>query len=130
MSDSAYSIDNPISRQEFVVKGHFFPFDKTELAGSVPERFERVVNEFPERTAIKTVDCTINYETLDRISNRVAQGILAHLGPDEEPVARYQHEEEEHRRLHARLREFRDLPAETADGVRVQLLANIGCRVE
>jgi phosphotransferase system enzyme I (PtsI) len=50
---------------------------------------------------------------------------LVILHPDEETLARYQHEEEEHRSLAARLRELRDLPAETADGVRVQLLANI-----
>ncbi|MFH1267068.1 MAG: phosphoenolpyruvate--protein phosphotransferase, partial [Planctomycetota bacterium] len=40
-------------------------------------------------------------------------------------IARYRHEVEEHRSLAARLSELRDLPTETADGVRVLLLGNI-----
>jgi phosphotransferase system enzyme I (PtsI) len=50
---------------------------------------------------------------------------LVILHPDEETLDRYHHEEEEHRSLAARLTELRDLPAETADGVPVQLMANI-----
>ncbi|MBN1588331.1 MAG: phosphoenolpyruvate--protein phosphotransferase [Pirellulales bacterium] len=50
---------------------------------------------------------------------------LVILHPDEEAIARYRHEVEEHRSLAARLETLRDLPAETADGVRVQLLGNI-----
>ena len=47
------------------------------------------------------------------------------LQPDEETIARYKHEAEEHRSLAAKLENLHDLPAETADGVRVQLTANI-----
>jgi phosphotransferase system enzyme I (PtsI) len=52
------------------------------------------------------------------------QGLVV-LHPEEETVARYQHEEQEHRSLAARLKELRDLPAQTGDGVRIELLANI-----
>lgn len=52
------------------------------------------------------------------------QGLVI-LHPDEETVARYRHEVEQRRTLTARLESLRDLPAETADGVRVQLLGNI-----
>ncbi|MFH1266207.1 MAG: phosphoenolpyruvate--protein phosphotransferase, partial [Planctomycetota bacterium] len=52
------------------------------------------------------------------------QGLVI-LSPDEETIARYRHEVEEHRSLAARLSELRDLPTETADGVRVLLLGNI-----
>ena len=45
--------------------------------------------------------------------------------PDEETIARYRHELEEHRTLAARLESLRDLPAETSDGLRIELLANI-----
>src|SRR4029077_6960247 len=38
---------------------------------------------------------------------------------------RYRHEVEERRTMTARLEGLRDLPAETADGVRIQLLGNI-----
>ncbi len=47
------------------------------------------------------------------------------LQPDEETVARYRHEAEQQRSLAARLETIRDLPAETADGVRIHLLGNI-----
>jgi phosphotransferase system enzyme I (PtsI) len=50
---------------------------------------------------------------------------LVILHPDEETIARYQHEAEDIRTLAARLETLRDLPAETADGVRVGLFGNI-----
>jgi phosphoenolpyruvate-protein phosphotransferase (PTS system enzyme I) len=50
---------------------------------------------------------------------------LVILQPDEETLARYRHEVEEIRTLAARLETYRELPAETADGVRLQLMGNI-----
>ncbi len=50
---------------------------------------------------------------------------LVILQPDEETLARYRHELEEHRVRDARLRTLRDLPAETLDGVRLEILGNI-----
>ena len=52
------------------------------------------------------------------------QGLVI-LHPDEETLARYRHEVVQHRSLAAKLEKLRDLPAETADGVRIQLLGNI-----
>jgi phosphotransferase system enzyme I (PtsI) len=52
------------------------------------------------------------------------QGLVI-LHPDEETIARYRHEVEERRTMAARLESLRDLPAETADGVRIQLMGNI-----
>lgn len=50
---------------------------------------------------------------------------LVILHPDEETIARYRHEAEQARTLAVRLQTLRDLPAETADGVRVELMGNI-----
>jgi phosphotransferase system enzyme I (PtsI) len=50
---------------------------------------------------------------------------LVILQPDEETLARYRHEAKELRVQAARLETLRELPAETADGVRIQLLGNI-----
>ena len=50
---------------------------------------------------------------------------LVILQPDEEALARYRHEAEELRTMAAKLEPLRDLPAETLDGTRVQLLGNI-----
>jgi phosphoenolpyruvate-protein phosphotransferase (PTS system enzyme I) len=52
------------------------------------------------------------------------QGLVI-LQPDEATLARYRAEAEEHRSLAVRLGELRDLPAVTADGVRIELLGNI-----
>ncbi|NUQ65089.1 MAG: phosphoenolpyruvate--protein phosphotransferase [Pirellulales bacterium] len=50
---------------------------------------------------------------------------LVILHPDEETIARYRHEAEEIRTLAARLETLRELPAETADGIRIELCGNI-----
>src|SRR5271157_315250 len=50
---------------------------------------------------------------------------LVILQPDEETLARYRHEAEEIRILATRLEPLRDLPAETRDNVRIELLGNI-----
>src|SRR3954463_6952179 len=52
------------------------------------------------------------------------QGMLI-LHPDEETIARYRHEVVQYRSHAAKLEKLRDLPAESADKVRIQLLGNI-----
>ena len=52
------------------------------------------------------------------------QGVVI-LQPDEETIARYRLEVETARTVAARLDRFRDLPAETTDGVRIQVTGNI-----
>ncbi len=47
------------------------------------------------------------------------------IDPDEATIAQYEARREQGRSLTARLSELRDLPAETADGVRIRLNANI-----
>ncbi len=47
------------------------------------------------------------------------------LQPDEETVARYRHELEQHKTLATRLESLRELSAETTDGAKIQLLGNI-----
>lgn len=52
------------------------------------------------------------------------QGLVV-LQPDEETLAQYRHLVQQQRQRAARLETLRDLPAETADGVRIQLMGNI-----
>jgi phosphotransferase system enzyme I (PtsI) len=47
------------------------------------------------------------------------------LQPDEETIAHYRHEAEQNIDRAARLETLRELPADTADGVRIELLGNI-----
>ncbi|REJ64913.1 MAG: phosphoenolpyruvate--protein phosphotransferase [Planctomycetota bacterium] len=52
------------------------------------------------------------------------------IEPDEETLARYRHEAEEHRSLAERLAPLADVAGETVDGTRVQLFGNIEFPVE
>lgn len=50
---------------------------------------------------------------------------LVIVQPDEETLARYVHEADQQATLAVKLEELRDLPAETTDGTKIQLLGNI-----
>jgi phosphoenolpyruvate-protein phosphotransferase (PTS system enzyme I) len=52
------------------------------------------------------------------------QGVVI-LQPDDETIALYRREIEQHRTMAAQLETLRDLPAQTSDGVRIELLGNI-----
>ena len=52
------------------------------------------------------------------------QGLVI-LQPDEETIARYRLEVEAAQTAQAKLEGLRDLPAETTDGVSIQILGNI-----
>jgi phosphotransferase system enzyme I (PtsI) len=52
------------------------------------------------------------------------QGLVI-LHPDEETIARYRYEVDQQRSQARKLEAFRDLPAQTLDGTRIQLLGNI-----
>ena len=53
-----------------------------------------------------------------------AQGLVI-LHPDEETLARYRHELVEHQSYAVKLESLRDLPADTTDTTRIELMANI-----
>ena len=63
------------------------PFEKSAIEQSIPERFEKIVQRFPNRTAVKYMECSLAYRELDRISNRLASTILNQFGEASEPVA-------------------------------------------
>ncbi len=52
------------------------------------------------------------------------QGLVI-IQPDEETIARYRHEAEQNLNRAARLKALRELPAETANGTRIELYGNI-----
>jgi amino acid adenylation domain-containing protein len=65
----------------------FITFAKSDIAQSIPQRFEHQVRTAPQRLAVKTVQHQLTYARLNRMANRVAQAILARRGPHAEPVA-------------------------------------------
>lgn len=65
----------------------FVAFDRSEVEGTIPDRFQKIVRAYPNRTAIRFEEEDLTYRNLDRASDRVAATILDRLGPTTEPVA-------------------------------------------
>ena len=71
----------------FHPSGTFVEFEKQEIDESIPQRFERVVAKYSERLAVKTNHVTLIYEQLNEMANRIARGILARCGGEQERIA-------------------------------------------
>jgi amino acid adenylation domain-containing protein len=71
----------------FHPSGSFVEFPAAEIEQSIPERFEKVVQKYPERLAIKTRTHSFSYEKLNHLANRIARAILERCGDDSELVA-------------------------------------------
>ena len=61
-------------------------FDRSDLEGCIPSRFERQVEVSPQHVAISDRGHHITYEALNRAANRLAHAILADGRPATEPV--------------------------------------------
>ncbi len=95
----------------------------TEIGG--PSSHTAIVAEALEIPAVVGIgDFLIDVSGGDQVIIDGDKGLVI-LQPDEETLARYQHEVEEIRTLAVRLESLRDLRAETSDGVSLQLLGNI-----
>jgi amino acid adenylation domain-containing protein len=64
----------------------FQPFAPDEVEQSVPDRFERQVDRFPDRVAVVDRGGSWTYARLNAAANAIAQAVLARRGPTEEPV--------------------------------------------
>jgi non-ribosomal peptide synthetase component F len=67
--------------------GSFVEFLKEDVERSIPERFEKIVQTYPDRIAVKTADQQLTYRQLNKRANRLAHEILATRGEVHEPVA-------------------------------------------
>jgi len=67
--------------------GTFVEFTKEEVEHSIPERFEKIVANFPNHLAVKTRHRSLTYEALNQTANRIARAILERRGKGSEPVA-------------------------------------------
>jgi len=56
----------------------FIPFNKEEIRQSIPERFESIVEKYPDQIAVKTGDRrrSVTYDALNQKANRAAHCIL------------------------------------------------------
>ena len=67
--------------------GEFVEFPIADVETSIPERFEKIVQMFPERLAVKDGNRTFTYKQLNQAANRIARSILEQPGTTEDPVA-------------------------------------------
>lgn len=65
----------------------FIPFDREDLEGSIPSRFEAIAAKSPGRLAVKFGSTSVSYGELDVMANRIAHAVLAARGAAAEPVA-------------------------------------------
>ncbi len=77
----------PAERRKVVPANPFVRFERTEIEQSVCERFEKQVGKYPDRMAVKSKNCRLTYDELNRAANRVARAILAVCGEREEQIA-------------------------------------------
>jgi non-ribosomal peptide synthetase component F len=80
------AISNTIFKQRFVCNRlitspeGFIDFPKFEIEQSIPSRFEKQVNQYPDHIAIKTQNQTLTYAQLNKNANRLANQILEQRG--------------------------------------------------
>src|SRR5262245_18477845 len=67
--------------------GIFVEFKKEEIEQSIPQRFEKIVCQYPDRVAVENDVHEFSYEKLNRIANQVARILLARCDKKEEPIA-------------------------------------------
>ena len=70
----------------FHPSGIFVEFSKEEVGQSIPERFEKIVQRYPDRLAVKMGDCALTYDELNKAANRIARAIVDNRGSQPEPV--------------------------------------------
>ena len=64
----------------FHPSGTFVEFPKADAERSIPERFEKIAQQYPDRVAVKTRAEALTYDELNRRANRLAHELLARRG--------------------------------------------------
>ena len=63
------------------------PLERSAFADSIVERFNRIVEVFPDREALSSAEGeSISYQQLDQKSNQIANAILKKFGDENEPI--------------------------------------------
>ena len=66
--------------------GTFVEFEKEEIEQSIPERFEKIVRQYPDRIAIHSNTQILTFDALNEAANRIAWTIYKHFGGQSEPI--------------------------------------------
>ncbi|MGH7851975.1 MAG: amino acid adenylation domain-containing protein [Candidatus Binatia bacterium] len=79
--------DNQIRAKCFHPRGTFIEFPKDEIERSITERFEKIVRQFPDRTAVESRQHRLTYRDLNRTANKTAHAVLSTCGDKNRPIA-------------------------------------------
>jgi len=66
--------------------GNFIEFPTKDVERSVSERFEKIVDSYPNHLAMKTFQRSVTYSELNGFSNRIAHSIIEQQGTKKEPI--------------------------------------------
>jgi amino acid adenylation domain-containing protein len=72
--------------KSFHPSGTFVGFPIEDVETSIPARFEKIVQRYPHRIAVKSKTEQLTYAELNLAANRIAQAILARCGESPEPI--------------------------------------------
>jgi amino acid adenylation domain-containing protein len=87
MHDTLQSHAISISVEPTAATRCFLPFPREDVEQSIPERFERQVELYPDKIALVDAESTVSYRELNRLANRIAHAIIELRGTEPEPVA-------------------------------------------
>ena len=71
----------------FHPSGMFVEFPIEDVEKSIPDRFEKIANKFPNRTAVQSGADVLTYARLNFMSNQIAHKVLSRLKSRGQPVA-------------------------------------------
>ena len=86
-SSHSFHRQQDIRARCFHPEGTFVEFPEEELARSITERFEKIVQLYPDRIAISSGGRGSNYAELNAQANRVAHALLANKAESGAPIA-------------------------------------------
>jgi amino acid adenylation domain-containing protein len=75
-----------IRAQCFHPSGTFVEFPRDDIHQSISQRFEKVVQSYPDRLAVKDRGRELSYDQLNQAANRLAHTILAVRASTSEPI--------------------------------------------
>lgn len=67
--------------------GTFIEFTEEEIEQSIPDRFEKIARQFPDRTAVESRRHRLTYRDLNRAANRTAHAVSSTCGDKNRSVA-------------------------------------------
>jgi amino acid adenylation domain-containing protein len=73
----ALRLDDHVRAKCFHPNGTFIEFPKNETEQSIPERFEKIARQFPDRTAVESRRHRLTYRDLNQAANRTAHAVLS-----------------------------------------------------